>query len=71
MTPHFRSAAIRSGLALILVIIWVAQYDGPSWAWAMWVIYAACTFGVALFLQNKMKQQLSERAEDADQAPPR
>jgi hypothetical protein len=55
MTSHLRNALVRSVLVTVLVVGWVLFYDGPSWAWAMLAVYIGCTFGVAMFLQSRMR----------------
>ena len=65
MNPHFRNAIIRSGLAIVLVIIWVTQFDGPSWAWAFLAVYIVFSFGAAMFIQRRIEAMTkkSEREE--------
>jgi hypothetical protein len=66
MPNQFTSAAIRAGLATILVIVWVVWYDGPPWAWALLVGYIAFTFGIAIFIQRKMEATIKRKQEEQE-----
>ena len=62
---QLRNAAIRCGLALVLVIVWVGWYDGPPWAWAILLVYIGATVGMAFFIERKI-QAAKDRAKKDD-----
>lgn len=64
MTTQFRNAAIRSALALLLVIVWVVWYDGPPWAWGLLLVYVGFTIGMAYLIERKIQAAKARKEED-------
>jgi len=64
MTHQLSNAAVRCVLALVLVIVWVTQYDGPAWAWALLVVYIGFTVGMAYVIDQKIKAAQARARKD-------
>lgn len=58
---QYRSAAIRTALAALLVVVWTNWYDGPPWAWALLAVYIVFTFAVAKVISGKIDRAMKER----------
>ena len=61
MSYFYSRALVRSVVAALIIGSWIIWYDGPQWSWFLLAFYVAFTFGLAAFMEKRMKDRKTEK----------